>query len=255
MPRLPSWILLFLAAATVRADPPALLARALQKVVDDRERWAYTQTAVWRDGRDRVLNTTVLRVDPSQPYERQYVPLSINGRPPTAAEIQKYRALGERHGRALEKAENAGRPPPGRSLGDLVELDRAAVVSQDAATVIYEVPLRADNNERFPPDKFQVLIAVDRQSQSLRHVSAHLRAPWRKAVVLNVKSGELDVDFAAVDAKHNPAMTAIRGDGRGSVLFLPLGRSYEQTRADFKHVRPFDERFGVKIGPIKALDF
>jgi hypothetical protein len=70
-----------------------------------------------------------------------------------------------------------------------------------------------------------------------------------------VKSGELDADFAPVDLKHSPAMTAIRGDGRGSVLFVPLGRSYEQVRVDFKHVRSFDERFGVKIGPIKALDF
>jgi hypothetical protein len=255
MPRLPAWILAFLAAAVVRAEPPALLAQALQKVADDREHWAYTQTATWRDGKDRVLTTTVLRVDPSRPYEEQFVPLAVNGRPPSASELQKYREMGERHGRALEKAENEGRPPPGRSLGDLVELDRAAPVAQDESTVTYEVPLRADNNERFPPDKFQVLIVVDKRTQCLRHVSAHLRAPWRRAMVLNVKSGELDVDFAQVDPKHNAAMTAIRGDGRVSVLFVPLGRSYEQTRSDFKHVRPFDERFGVKIGPIKALDF
>ena len=255
MPRLPIWILAVLTAAVVRADTPVLLAQALQKVADDREHWAYTQTATWRDGKDRVLNTTVLRVDPSKPYAEQFVPLSVNGKPPSISEIQKYRALGERHGRALEKAEDQGQPPPGRSLGDLVELGRATVAAEDAATVTYEVPLRADNNERFPPDKFQVFILVDKQARALKHVSAHLRAPWRKAMVLNVKSGELDVDFSAVDAKHNPAMTAIRGDGRVSVLFVPLGRSYEQVRGDFKHVRPFDERFGVKIGPIKALDF
>ncbi|HEX3728704.1 MAG TPA: hypothetical protein VHV47_02790, partial [Opitutaceae bacterium] len=134
MPRLPAWILVFLAAAVVRADPPPLLSQALQKVADDREHWAYTQTATWRDGKDRVLNTTVVRVDPSKPYDEQFVPLNVNGKPPTEAEIQKYRAMGDRHGKALEKAENEGRPPPGRSLGDLVKLDQATVVAEDAGT-------------------------------------------------------------------------------------------------------------------------
>ena len=74
-------------------------------------------------------------------------------------------------------------------------------------------------------------------------------------LVFNVKAGELDADFAAVDQRHNPAMTSLKGDGRLSVLFVPIERNGEMVRADFKHVRPFDERFGVQVGPIKALDF
>jgi hypothetical protein len=117
------------------------------------------------------------------------------------------------------------------------------------------VPLREDNNERFPPDKFQVLIRVNKALRALEHVSVHLRAPMRYALLLKVKSGEVDADFARVDPRHNPAMTAVRGGGAAAVLFVAITRTGEMIRSDFKHVLPFEERFNVEIGPAKALDF
>jgi hypothetical protein len=242
-------------AAPLGAEAPALLRDALVKVAQDKGRWAYTQTDRIRNGQDKVVESTSYRFDPSKPYAEQYVPLEIQGRPPTKADLEKYRQRGIQRGRSLEKAEAEGKPTPGRTLGDVVDLAHATVIAEDAATVTYEVPLRADNNERFPPDKFQVLVRVSKAGRSLEHVSVHLRGPMRFAFVLKVKSGEIDAEFATVDPRHNPAMTTVRGGGAISVLFVPVTRTGEMIRSEFKHVRPFDERFNVEIGPAKALDF
>jgi hypothetical protein len=248
-------ILTVLLAAPLCAEAPPLLQDALLKVARDKGRWAFTESDRMRNGQDKVVDSTVLRFDPSKPYAEQYVPVEVHGHPPTKADLEKYRQRGIQRGRGLERAEAEGKPAPGRTLGDVVDLDHATVSAEDAATVTYEVPLRADNNERFPPDKFQVLVRVNKAERALEHVSVRLRAPIRYALVLKVKSGEVEADFARVDQKHSPAMTTVTGGGAVSVFFVPVTRSGEMVRSDFRHVRPFDERFNVEIGPTKALDF
>lgn len=248
----PALALVFCAVA-LHAQAPTLLDEALNKVAKDQGRWAYTETDLLRNGRDKVIVSTEVRFDPSKPYPDQYEPIKINGQAPTPSDLRRYRAKGEKRGRDLEKPKNAGRADPQPTLGELVAIDRAVIASEDADAVTYDVPLKV--NQRFPPDKFQVLIRVSKAKRALEHVAVRLRAPVRMAMVLDVKSGELEADFSQVDQKHSPAMTSLRGDGRMSVFFLPIVRSGEMTRTDFKHVRPFDERFGVEIGPVKALDF
>jgi hypothetical protein len=248
-------LLAALLASPLRAEVPALLNDALNKVVHDHGRWAYTESYEVRNGKNKVIDANVVRFDPSKPYPEQFTPITVDGHLPSRSDLEKYRDRGIKRGHGLEKAESEGKPPPGRTLGDEVDLTRATVAQEDATTVTYEVPLRADNNERFPPDKFQVLVRVDKAGRALQHVAVHLRAPMRFALLLKVKSGELDVEFAQVDAKHAPAMTRLAGGGTASVVFISLGRSFVITRSAFQHVRPFDERFGTEIGPMKALDF
>jgi hypothetical protein len=253
-----SWfgfLLVGLLATPVMAAAPGPLDDALRKVAKDVGHWAYTQTDIWMNDKGKVLNQTTVRYDPSKPYAEQFVPLAIEGHLPTRADFERYRLQGERLGKRTEKAEDAGQPPPGQALGDLVDIDHATVATEDDTTVTYDVPLRADNNRRFPPDKFQVLMKVDKAHRTLEHIAVHLRAPLRLVLVVNVKSGELDVDFNSVDPVHNPAMTAVRGDGIVSVFFVNLSRNASRTRTDFKHVVPFGEHFNVQIGPVKALDF
>ena len=48
---------------------------------------------------------------------------------------------------------------------------------------------------------------------------------------------------------------AITGDATATILFMKFGGSLDLRRTDFKRVRPYSERFGVKIGPMKALEF
>ena len=255
MRKICTFLLLALVAGPLGAEAPALLRDALVKVAQDKGRWAKTEADQVKNGQDKVVQSTVVRFDPSKPYAEQYAPLEIEGHPPSKVDLEKYRQRGLQRGRAFEKAEATGKPAPGQTLGDLVDLEHATIAAQDDATITYNVPLRADNNERFPPDKFLVLVRVNKARRALEHVAVHLRAPMRFALVLKVKSGEVDVDFTTVDPRHNPAMTTVRGGGAISVLFVPVTRTGEMIRSDFKHVRPFDERFGVEIVPTKALDF
>ena len=110
-------------------------------------------------------------------------------------------------------------------------------------------------NERFPPEKFQVLARVRKEGRVLENIAVKLRDSFRAKLVVKVKSGEGSLDFAAVDPQHPPTLVAIEGDAVASVFFVNVGGSMELKRSDLKHVRLFDERFEVQIGTLKAIDF
>ena len=52
-----------------------------------------------------------------------------------------------------------------------------------------------------------------------------------------------------------PHRLTVAGDATATILFMKFGGSLDLRRTDFKRVRPYSERFGVKIGPMKALEF
>jgi hypothetical protein len=241
-----------LTATTTWAAVPQPLEDAIKKLSHDTDRWAYTQTAVQKDGKGKTTSEVVLRFDPSKPYNQQYTPLKIDGKEPTESQVRKYRKMGER----IEEAKTAGKPPAQyKSVGELMDLDNAKVAQEDDKTITYEVPLKKEGNTRLPPDKFLVTARVNKQQRVLENVSARLRAPLREKLVLKVSSGEGQINFKPVDTKYAPPVSEIRGNGAGSILFVPIGRSYELKRDEYKRVRPFDDKFDVQIGTLKAIDF
>jgi hypothetical protein len=241
-------------ASAVRPATAAELERvnfALQKTAQDLHRWAYTESRLIRDEKGRVKTDLVIRHDPSKPYSEQWVPISVNGRPPTDSDISKYRRQGERAQRMNERGETDRR----RSLGELIEPGKALFFSETADSITFEVPLRKDGNERFPPEKFQVLVRIGRESGALENIAVRLRGSFRQKLVVKVKSGEGTLDFAVIDPKHPPTLTAIRGDASASILFVSIGGEMDLKRTELKHVKPYDERFEVQIGTLKAIDF
>lgn len=258
MPR--AFYILILIGSTLvgRSAVPALLDEALQHTLRDMDRWAYTQTSVELDGKGKVIKRSVVRFDPSKPYSEQYTPLLIDGREPDASELRKYRRRGEKRGERIEKAEREGADSTEgnrQSLGELMDLERATLASEDDKTTTFEVPLKKEGNKRLPPDKFRVLARVDKATRTIERIEATLRESMRTLVVVKIKSGEGSIDFARVDPKFAPTPVALRGTGLYSILFVPGGRSYEATHTDFKRVKPYGERFGVQIGTIKTIDF
>ena len=179
--------------------------------------------------------------------------MKIDGQPPTADQIAHYRHTQEKRRREREGRERQGRA--GHALGDLVDLTHATVVAEDVAKITFEVPLRGQGNLRFPPDKFRVLARLDKARRALENVAVQLREPWRTAVVVKIKSGELNADFTTADPKFAPFLTAVQADGAGSILFIPIGGSFDLRRTDIQRVKPYRERLDVKIGPLKVLDF
>jgi hypothetical protein len=249
------------AAESVRAAAPALLLTALKKTGDDADHWAYTETSSMRDDKGKTGGETVVRFDPSKPYPEQYTPLKIEGKPPTAKQLKEYRQRGEKRGEALERdappADSAGEPESINLNGakGVVDLENARVVTEAGGSITYEVPLKADAKHSLPVEKFRLTIRVNQARQELENASVTLLAPWRVKLIAKINQGELSVDFATIDPKFPPVLSTLAGNLAASIFFIKEGGTFEQKRTDQQHVKPFHERFDVKIGPLKALPF
>ena len=233
-------------------DELTLLLAVLQKTADDFRRWAYTEHRIFRDDKGKVKSETQLRYDPSQPYAEQWTPIKINGREPTDRDRAKYRRRGESSAPGPKP-----RPmtPERRSLGELIDVRRSSIAEETDTHLVFEIPLLKSGNERFPPEKFQVQARIRKDTQQLENIAVRLRDSIRAKLVVKVKSGGATLDFEPVDARYPAALTTIRGDAEASVLFVSVGGTLELKRTELKHVKPFDERFEVQIGTLKAIDF
>jgi len=241
--RLSCLLIYFLSTLCCRAVVPSLLQAAVDNYGRDAERWAYTQTIVSKDRKGRIEEELVVRNDPSQPYDVQWTVLKVDGKDPTERQVEKYRR------------EHDKRRKNRRSLGELLDLARATVVEETPTVVIYEIPLIKNDNQRLPPEKFRVTARVNKARQAFENVGVRLREALRMALVVKLKSGEADLHFDVVDPQFAPPITSLRADGEGSVLFVKVGGNYSATRTDFKRVKPYSERFTVKLAPLQLLDF
>lgn len=248
-------LMLVLLVAPLRAELPPLLEDALKNALRDRDRWAYTEAKVMRDAEGAIKSSSLVRFDPSQPYALQYTPIEIDGRPPSDRDVEKYRKLGERRAsRGIHgDDERAGRI--GQKLSNVIDPDQVTVVTEDATTRTYELGLRKSGNFQLPPEKFQVLVRIDKDHRTLEHIAVLLRSSFRVRLVLKAKSGAYGADFANPEPRFGTVLTAFHVDGKASILFVPFDLNEDVTRDGYKHVTPIDERFEVKIGPLKALDF
>jgi hypothetical protein len=235
----------------VTPDELMMVTNALEKTAGDLRRWAYTESRLIRDEKGKVKSDVVVRVDPSKPYAEQWTPVTINGKPPGPSDLKKYRRMGERAQKVAENPSADRRP----TLGEVIDLRTALVTSETPEHLVFEVPLKKDGNDRFPPEKFQVLVRVNKTTKALENISVRLRSSFRSKLILKVKSGDGTLDFAVVNPKYPPTLISISGDASASVLFFSVGGELELKRSDLKHVKPFDERFEVQIGTLKAIDF
>ena len=246
-----------------RAAIPAPIEAALKRGAEEVERWAYTETSVTRDRAGKARKgETIVRVDPSKTYEEQFTPLKIDGKEPTEKQRAKYRQRGIEHGEQLEqetaKAASGVENPISIDIGDrraTVDFANARLVNEAGSLLTYELPLRPVDNNGFPVEKFQLVVRVDRDRQSFEHAALRLIAPLRVMLVAKVQSGEMTASFTTVDPKLPSVLSTMRMDYSASVLFAKKADSFVTTRADFRRVKPYSEKFGVKIGPMRALPF
>ena len=233
----------------------AVLTEVLQRTAADLHRWAYTEHRVMRDEKGKVKSEVLLRHDPSKPYAEQWTPLRIDGKEPSSRDRDKYRRRGEKSAAMVP----GGTPEPDnrrrRTLGELIDVMKSSIHSETVSHLVFEVPLLKVGNERFPPEKFLVLARIRKEGSQLENVSVRLRESFRSKWVVKVKSGEGSLDFVAVDPRYPATLIAIEGDAEASILFVSVGGSMQLKRTELKHVKPFDERFDVQIGSLKAIDF
>ncbi|MEO6873793.1 MAG: hypothetical protein ABI222_03115 [Opitutaceae bacterium] len=249
-------------ASADQSGVPPLLLGALGKIAKNFDRWAFTEIRQTMDDKGVVKKETILRFDPSKPYAEQYRPLKIDGKPPTEKQLKNFRERGEKRAKKFAQQEAEGKTP-GSELPKFemnggtasIDLTHATIANETPESVTYEVPLHNDGKGTLPVEKFQLFARVNRASGSFENVALRVRSAFRMKFVVKVKSGEASVEFATVDSAHDPLPVKMSGDGTATILFLKFGGGFEVMRKDFARVKPYGDRFGVKIGPIKALDF
>jgi hypothetical protein len=240
-------IAILLATIPLRADTPALLSRAIQKLIADEDHWAYTQTTQrFNKSGKPDGGPTVERYDPSKPLEQEWQLIRYAGHVPSELEMriwqrQKDKAM-KHHGE--------------KTLGDVLDLGHAMLVAETPASATFLVPILKDASNRFPADKLEVFMSVDKQLGALTSFSLRPRQPFRFAGVVRVESGDLEGRLDIVKENTTPALVWWKGSGRLRILgLIPFGIGREASYADFKRVTPYNDRFEVKIGDVKALNF
>lgn len=259
MPRFfPFLAVCLLALPLARAEKPNLLLEALARSLADEGYWAYTETSREFDQKGRSSGDTIVRFDPSKPYAEQFTPLKIEGKPPTAKQLKEYRQRGIDRGKEIESEpaqENADANAEFDLTDSSLDFARAKIAGENGASVTYEVPLRKTGRGGPPAEKFLIVIRVNRDRRALESITTRLLSPVRLMLVMKINPGELKTEYTVIDPKYPPAMTSFGGKLSGSLLFLKDGGTLDEKRTDFQRVKPYGDRFRVKIGPIKALPF
>lgn len=208
-------------------DERALFSDAYAKLGAEPDRWAYTETA--RSLEDKRV--TVARFDPSRAGAARGVLVSINGKPPTAEEMQGWREAGEDVPKPL------GDFP---SLAGLVDLQDLRVFKDETAAVVFELPMRSDRAE-FPAEKFQALFRVNKTYRSFEDIAVQMRDSFRVAGVVKITGAGLRARFQTLDPARPPQPVSLKGGGAARILLVKISRDFETTRADFERVEPYVE--------------
>ena len=244
------------------AEEVALLKDAMKNSDQDTEHWAYTETTTVRDKKGYVHNGTVVRFDPSKPYAEQFTPLMIDDKPPTEKELKKHRRKGEKRGEkrasdaAKAVAKTEGEPPQLTINNSKVrlEFDQPLVVQDDASRITFEIPVRSDSKE-IPVEKLQILVQIGKPARLVERAVFRIRASFRMKLVAKIKTGEASVDFVVVDPNFPPVITTMTANIGASILMIPLNATFTNTRTEWQRVKPYDERFSVKLGPLQFPGF
>ncbi len=242
-----------------------MLKDALKGSAQDTEPWAYTETMIIRDKKGMIHEENVVRFDPSSPTRSSTYRSKIGGSPPTEKHLKKYRKEGEKRGRASCATQRRRRrkesdDPPKLSINDdkAVRRYRASLGGERRSRPDHGgIPLRAEKGSDIPAEKFQILAQVGKSSRQVERVWFRVKEEsFRMALVAKIKKGEARIDFTVVDPNFGPVMTSLARRLRRFIFFIPFNATVSNTRTGVAaRPRAYDERFGVKMAPLRLLGF
>jgi hypothetical protein len=219
--------------ALATEEQRTLFADAYAKIGADADHWAYTETSHNIDDK-RVL---VTRVDPSKPEAQRCTLLKVDGKPPTPADVQRWRDEGR------DVPSTLGQLPP---LGRIIDPKDLRVFADEPAAIVFELPLRSDNAE-FPAEKFQALFRVNKAQRTFEDIRVKLREGFRIAGVVKITEAGIELRFQTLDPALAPQPVALKAGGAVRVLLVKVSRSFEAARADFQRVEPYVEPAGPSL--------
>lgn len=239
-------------------DELALFKDAMKNGEQDEDHWAYTETVTGRNSKGLLKAETIMRYDPSRPYEEQYTPLKIDGKEPSQRQLRKYREKGIARGKAAaRRAQAEGKGKKKDSDKDItIRLDLEHPLIREAGDdrILYEIPLEGQRST-VPVDKVQVLVEVDPRSRRLTQVRLQVLESFRVKAIAKVKRGSIRAEFTVIDPAFPSVITHVEGNFGASVLLIPLNATITSDRTEVQRVRAFDERFSVKMAPLQLLGF
>ncbi len=210
----------------IRAEPPALLVKAVANWAEGRQELAFTQRTRALNDDHSVKYERVERYDPSQPDNSRWRLIEVNGKPPTEEERQDIEV----------KRNRKPRKPAGNPPAAYLDLETARLVHETDRSANYEVGIKPEAARFVPLDKIVLYLIVDKTSESIHHISGYLREPMRIAFGLaKIIDVDLDVQFEASSDEPPPA-SAVSAGSTARVKMSKFGNPLEFTWSDFKEV-------------------
>lgn len=246
------WVCVFVALFPlgIRAELPAPLLAAVDKLIADTDHWAYTQEMREYSRRGEPEGgPTIERYDPSKPDNEQWSLRLYKGRIPSDSDVRSWKRRKEREMRRRE-----------RPLGEVMDFAKAALVEERSEAFVYRVPIKPGVSRRLPSDKFEVFVQVGKVRTEIERVTVRATEAFRLSGVAGLAARvdrvEIDAVFAVVDPAYAAQPSRINAEGSARVAWLfRVGGRAEIAWSEVTRVKPYKDRFGVQIGDVKALDF
>jgi hypothetical protein len=215
-------LLPMLVTAAARAEVPPLLQEAVDKLTDERQRWAFTQRVREYDG-DELVRERLERFDPSRGNEHRWQLLRLNGREATAREAE-----------AWSQRKNRVRKRPPKEVSEYVDLEQAKVREENDASISYEVPFRRSAGGLFPGDKVALTLTLNKQSGGIERAQVSIYEPFKVALGLaQIVDLDLDLEVTPSGPSDDPGGAADKPRGTASAVVNKFGRRIEYLWTDF----------------------
>jgi hypothetical protein len=217
-------VLLFSCAA--RGEVPPLLKEIADRWSEERLQWAFTQHVRETDG-DGEVHERLERFDPSNGYDKRWRLLKLDGRAPSAQEIDYW-----------HKKKNRKKKDP-KSWLSFVDLEQARKRAEDERTISYEVPVKSAGGGLFPGNKISVHLTIDKRTRSIEQAHASVDEPFNVALGLaQVVDLDLNLELPADPAagRKDTAAHPANDQARGTVSAVVnrMGKRVEYTWTDFR---------------------
>jgi len=212
---------LFCLLTALHGAAPALLQEVADRMVSEREQWAFTQLVREYNG-DRVAVERLERYDPARGYEHRWQLLKLNGKTPTAEEAKQWTAR-----------KNKPHKRPEKAAVDYLDLDHAKVQNETDESISYQVPFRRSAGGLFPGDKVELTLMISKKTHEIERAQVSVDEEFKVALGL-AKVIDIDLDLEMPEAgKPTTAGKPEKTTGSATAVVNKLGRRFEYRWTEF----------------------
>ncbi len=219
-----AWFLL-LGSSVVLADPPALVSATLANApMGAADRCGYTRESINDD------ESKVERFDPSS-ADAPWTLLSVNGRPPGAAVLERYAD------RAEDRLDR--QHPLEFDLASQVEPGTWALVSENEDEAVFSFRLRLDPDENLDVrllDKISSTFTLDKQRLQTKRVLIESTGAASVAPMVRITQYRREYLFVWSDAVDAAALSERTTRRRGKAPFKSLNQDKRRVYKDYECV-------------------